>query len=394
MKEAVIVQGVRTPVGKANRGRTANLRPETMGITTIKALIARLGESFDPGQIDDVVLGCAMPEGAQGLNSARVVALGAGLPDSVPAVTVNRFCSSGLQAIAQACHAIIAGQAQVIIAAGMESMSAVPMSGFHFSPDPALVASMPDIYLPMGLTAEAVAEEYGISRHDQDQFAVQSHQRAVAAMAAGRFDEGLVALKWTEQYWDDQGRCQSVDKVLSEDEHVRPSTTLEGLGQLRSAFKVSGTVTAGNSSPLSDGAAAVMIMERGKAESMGLMPRLRYVASAAVGVDPRIMGIGPIAAVPKVLHQAGLKLADIDLIELNEAFAAQSLAVIRTLGFNQDIVNVNGGAIALGHPLGATGCKLTVQLMSELTARQARYGMVTMCVGGGQGMAGIFERIN
>jgi len=393
MREAVIVAGVRTPVGKAIRGQTAHLRPENMAITVIKALIERLGNTFDADQIDDVVMGCAMPEGAQGLNIARIVSLGAGLPASVPGVTVNRFCSSGLQAIAQASHAIMAGQAEIVLAAGVESMSAVPMTGFHFSPDSELVERISDVYLPMGLTAEAVADEYNISREDQDQFALRSHQRAMTAMQAGRFDEQLVPLAWQEQILDEQGALQTLEQTLAQDENVRPDTSLQGLSQLKPAFKVGGSVTPGNASPLSDGAAAVMIMERNRAEAMGLVPRLRYVASAAAGVNPRIMGIGPVAAVPKALKQAGLQLSDIDLIELNEAFAAQSLAVIRALALNEEIVNVNGGAIALGHPLGATGCKLTVQLMYELMARQARYGMVTMCVGGGQGMAGIFERI-
>lgn len=382
MREAVIVSAVRTAVGRAVKGSTRGLRPEAMGVAVIQEVLRRAGGSLRPEQVDDVIMGCAMPEGAQGLNMARLLALAAGLPDSVPAVTVNRFCSSGLQSIAQASERIIAGGADVIIAGGVESMSAVPMRGFHIAPDPALMARLPEAYMNMGLTAERVAAQYGVSRSAQDEFALGSQQRAAAAQDAGKFHDEIIAVELEQA-----GRLEA-------DEHPRRDTTLAGLAALRPAFKQGGTVTAGNSSPLSDGAAAVLVMERSVAEAHGMRPLLRFVTFAVAGVPPELMGIGPVKAVPKALVRAGLTLADIDLIELNEAFAAQAIAVTQALRLPADKLNVNGGAIALGHPLGCTGAKLTVQLLHELRRRQARYGLVTMCIGGGQGAAGIFECLN
>ena len=390
MREAVIVSAVRTAVGRAVKGSTRSLRPEAMGVAVIQEVLRRAGGSLSPEQVDDVIIGCAMPEGAQGLNMARLLALAAGLPDSVPAVTVNRFCSSGLQSIAQASERIIAGGADVIIAGGVESMSAVPMRGFHIAPDPALMARVPEAYMNMGLTAERVAAQYGVTRSAQDEFALRSQQRAAAAMDSGKFRDEIVAVALDQ--------CGGADGVpagkLEVDEHPRRDTTLSGLAALRPAFKQGGTVTAGNSSPLSDGAAAVLVMERSVAEAHGMRPLLRFVSFAVAGVPPELMGIGPVKAVPKALARAGLTIADMDLIELNEAFAAQAIAVSHQLQLPADKLNVNGGAIALGHPLGCTGTKLTVQLLYELQRRRARYGLVTMCIGGGQGAAGIFECLN
>ena len=390
MREAVIVSAVRTAVGRAVKGSTRSLRPEAMGVAVIQEVLRRAGGSLSPEQVDDVIIGCAMPEGAQGLNMARLLALAAGLPDSVPAVTVNRFCSSGLQSIAQASERIIAGGADVIIAGGVESMSAVPMRGFHIAPDPALMARVPEAYMNMGLTAERVAAQYGVTRSAQDEFALRSQQRAAAALDGGKFRDEIVAVAL-----DQSGGADGVPAgKLEVDEHPRRDTTLSGLAALRPAFKQGGTVTAGNSSPLSDGAAAVLVMERSVAEAHGMRPLLRFVSFAVAGVPPELMGIGPVKAVPKALARAGLTIADMDLIELNEAFAAQAIAVSHQLQLPADKLNVNGGAIALGHPLGCTGTKLTVQLLYELQRRRARYGLVTMCIGGGQGAAGIFECLN
>ena len=390
MREAVIVSAVRTAVGRAVKGSTRSLRPEAMGVAVIQEVLRRAGGSLSPEQVDDVIIGCAMPEGAQGLNMARLLALAAGLPDSVPAVTVNRFCSSGLQSIAQASERIIAGGADVIIAGGVESMSAVPMRGFHIAPDPSLMARVPEAYMNMGLTAERVAAQYGVTRSAQDEFALRSQQRAAAAMDSGKFRDEIVAVAL-----DQSGGADGVPAgKLEVDEHPRRDTTLSGLAALRPAFKQGGTVTAGNSSPLSDGAAAVLVMERSVAEAHGMRPLLRFVSFAVAGVPPELMGIGPVKAVPKALARAGLTIADMDLIELNEAFAAQAIAVSHQLQLPADKLNVNGGAIALGHPLGCTGTKLTVQLLYELQRRRARYGLVTMCIGGGQGAAGIFECLN
>lgn len=390
MREAVIVSAVRTAVGRAVKGSTRSLRPEAMGVAVIQEVLRRAGGSLSPEQVDDVIIGCAMPEGAQGLNMARLLALAAGLPDSVPAVTVNRFCSSGLQSIAQASERIIAGGADVIIAGGVESMSAVPMRGFHIAPDPALMARVPEAYMNMGLTAERVAAQYGVTRSAQDEFALRSQQRAAAAMDSGKFRDEIVAVALDQS----SGADGVPAGKLEVDEHPRRDTTLSGLAALRPAFKQGGTVTAGNSSPLSDGAAAVLVMERSVAEAHGMRPLLRFVSFAVAGVPPELMGIGPVKAVPKALARAGLTIADMDLIELNEAFAAQAIAVSHQLQLPADKLNVNGGAIALGHPLGCTGTKLTVQLLYELQRRRARYGLVTMCIGGGQGAAGIFECLN
>ncbi len=392
MREAVIVAMTRTAVGRAKKGTTRDVRPEDFVIPVLQELLRQTQEKLDPAQIDDLILGCAMPEGPQGLNIARAVGLQAGLPESVPAMTVNRFCSSGLQTIAIAAERIIAGGADVIIAGGVETMSLVPMTGFRFSPHYQSTFKQPEIYMGMGLTAEHVAEKYNISREDQDRFAYESHQKAAAAVDAGKFAEEIVPVKFRRVTLQNGARHEE-EIVFQTDEHLRRETSLEALSKLRPVFKQGGTVTAGNSSPLSDGAAAVMVMEAQTAAQLGLEPIARFVGFNVAGVPPEIMGIGPVAAVPRVLERSGLSLEDIALIELNEAFAAQSLAVIRQLQMDPNRVNVNGGAIALGHPLGCTGAKLTVQLLHELRRRGARYGMVTMCIGGGQGAAGIFERL-
>lgn len=393
MREAVIVAGSRTAVGKAVRGKTKNARSDDMMATVIKDLMAKTEGKLDPSQVDDVVIGCAMPEGSQGMNFARVIALRSGLPVEIPGQTVNRFCSSGLQTIAMAANSIMVNEADVIIAGGAESMSSVPMTGHHLSPNPHMAENDPNVYMSMGLTAERVAKEFGVSREDQDAFAVRSHQRAAAATDSGRFAEEIVPFEWEETILGEDGLPQTVTMRLEEDEHLRRETSLEGLAGLRPVFKEGGSVTAGNSSPLSDGAAGVIIMEREMAERLGLKPLLRFVGFAVAGVRPEIMGVGPIKAVPKVLERTGLTLDDIDLIELNEAFASQSLAVMRELELDPEKVNVNGGAIALGHPLGCTGAKLAVQLMHEMRRRGGKYGMVTMCIGGGMGAAGIFENL-
>jgi acetyl-CoA acyltransferase len=393
-REAVIVAATRTAVGKAKRGATQNARSDELAAAVIRELMRQTEGKLDPALIDDVIIGCAMPEGAQGLNMARVIALRSGLPADVPAQTVNRFCASGLQTIASAAERIIAGGADVIIAGGAETMSLVPMTGFRMSPNPYMAEHQPEVYMSMGLTAERVAQEWQVSREDQDMFAYQSHQKAAAAQDAGKFKEEIVPVELEEVVIGEDGKPQHVKIVLDTDEHLRRDTTLEALAKLKPAFMQGGTVTAGNSSPLSDGAAGVLVMERSLAERLGLQPLARFVGFAVSGVRPEVMGVGPIKAVPKVLARTGLTLDQIDLIELNEAFAAQALAVIRTLEMDMARVNVNGGAIALGHPLGCTGSKLTVQVIHELRRRQARYGMVTMCVGGGQGAAGIFERLN
>ena len=392
MREAVIVAGSRTAVGKSKKGTTRNWRSDEMAAAVIQDLL-RKAPALDPGEIDDVIIGCAMPEGAQGLNFARTIALRAGLPVETPGQTVNRFCSSGLQTIAMAAERIIANGADVIIAGGAETMSMVPMTGFRVNPNPYMVENMPEVYMGMGLTAERVADEYEVSRLVQDEFAVNSHRKAAAAYARDAFKEEIVPLEIEEVTAGPDGSVR-VTTIFDRDEHLRPETTLEGLAKLKPVFRQGGSVTAGNSSPLSDGAAAVIVMERGKAEALGLTPILRFVGFNVGGVRPEIMGVGPIAAVPRLLNRVGMGLADIDLIELNEAFASQSVAVIRALGLDESRVNVNGGAIALGHPLGCTGAKLTVQLMHEMRRRNSQFGMVTMCIGGGMGAAGIFERLN
>ena len=376
MKEAVIVAAARTAVGKAPNGALRSTRPDDMAAAVIDAALHR-ASGFDRAEIDDVILGCAMPEAEQGLNVARIASLRAGIPVSASAVTINRFCSSGLQAIAFAAERIMAGAATAIVAGGTESMSLVPMGGHKPAPNPALVDSYPDTYLTTGLVAENHARDYSISRDEQDAFALRSHQRAAAAIDGGRFADEIVA-----------GAVP-----LATDEGPRRDTSLEALGKLKPAFHVTGTVTAGNSSQMSDGAAAVLVMEGDRARALGLTPLARFVAFATAGVPPERFGIGPVPAIGKALKLAGITLADIDLVELNEAFAAQVIACLRELPIDPDRLNVNGGAIALGHPLGCTGAKLTATLLYEMRRRQARYGMVSMCVGGGMGAAGIFERL-
>lgn len=391
-REAVIVAASRTAVGKALKGTTRNVRSDDMMATVIQDLMKQ-AEGLDPAEIDDLIVGCAMPEAAQGLNFGRTIALRAGLPVDVPGQTVNRFCSSGLQTIAMAAERIIANGADTVIAGGAETMSLVPMSGFRVSPNQYMVENMPEIYMGMGYTAEQVADEWDVSREDMDQFAYESHMKAAAATEKGLFKEEIVPFEFTEVSVGADGP-QERTVVFDQDEHLRASTTVEGLAKLRPVFRNGGRVTAGNSSPLSDGAAGVIVMERKKAESLGLTPLARFVGFNVAGVRPEIMGVGPIKAVPKLLERTGLSLDDMDIIELNEAFAAQALAVIRTLEMDAEKVNVNGGAIALGHPLGCTGAKLTVQLINEMKRRDSKYGMVTMCIGGGMGAAGIFENLN
>lgn len=386
-REAVIVSGARTAVGRSKRGTLVNYRAEDMAAAVVREAWKRAGD-LDKSILDDVVIGCAFPEGSQGLNMARPVAMHAGFPSSVPAMTVNRFCSSGLQTIAQSCERIIAGGADIIVAGGVESMSMVPMTGFRISPHPGLMNTIPEVYVSMGQTAENVVKEYNVSREDMDEFSFHSHRKAAEAQDAGRFKEEIVPLEVTTTTLDGTNQV-----IFDQDETIRRDTTFEGLAKLRPAFSPKGSVTAGSSSPLSDGAAAVVIMSAEKADELGLEPWMRFVGFTAAGVPPEIMGIGPIKAVPRVLERYGMKLEEFDLIELNEAFASQSLAVIRMLELDTEILNVNGGAIALGHPLGATGAKLTVQIMHEAKRRKSKYVMVTMCIGGGMGAAGIFENL-
>lgn len=398
MPEAVIVSGVRTAVGKAPRGKLRTTRPDDLAATVVKEAFQRAG-GLNPQDVDDVIIGCAMPEGEQGLNMGRIAAIRAGLPNSVTGMTVNRFCASGLQTIALAAQQIRAGWGDCIIAGGAESMSMVPMIGYHFAPNPYLAMEYPGVYLGMGLTAENVAEQYDVSRRAQDEFALRSHRNALAAQAAGKFKDEIVPLDidLVELTQGDSGPTGSVcelEYVFDTDEGPRRDTTLEALAGLKPVFRNGGTVTAGNSSQTSDGAGAVVIMSQEKAQALGMKPLVRMVSFAVGGVPPEIMGIGPVQAIPKALKIAGLSLSDIDVIELNEAFAAQAVAVIRQLEIDEERVNVNGGAIALGHPLGATGAKLTVQLIHEMKRRKAHYGMVTMCIGGGMGAAGIFENLD
>ncbi len=393
-REAVIVATSRTAVGKSKKGVTRNTRSDDMAAVVIQDLMEQTGGKLDAHEIDDVIIGCAMPEGSQGLNFARVIALRAGLPVEIPAQTVNRFCSSGLQTIAMAAERIIANGADVIIAGGAETMSLVPMSGFHISPNPYMAENEPEVYMGMGHTAEHVADEWGISREDMDEFAYQSHQKAAHAIDSGLFKDQIVPFEIEETFINEAGQLETRTFNFDTDEHLRRETTVEGLAKLRPVFREGGRVTAGNSSPLSDGAAGVIVMEAGKAAQLGLTPLARFVGFNVAGVRPEVMGIGPIAAVPRLLQRSGISQDDIDLIELNEAFAAQALAVIRDLEFDPARVNVNGGAIALGHPLGCTGAKLTVQLINEMKRRDSKYGMVTMCIGGGMGAAGLFENVN
>ena len=391
--DPVIVAAARTPVGRAKRGSLATVRPEDMAAAVIKELLDR-AKPLKPEEIDDVIIGCAFPEGEQGMNMSRLIGFRAGLPVSVPTETINRFCSSGMQSIAHAAQAIMAGWTEVGIAGGVESMTMVPMTGYKFAPTPHLSANYPEAFTSMGLTAENVAEKYGISREDQDKFALRSHTLAHEAVSSGRFDEELIPLEVEIVEPGANGKPKTKTFTFSRDEGPRPDTSLEALAKLRPVFKDGGTVTAGTSSQMSDGSAGVVIMSKAKADELGLRPLARFVSFAAAGVPPEIMGIGPVEAIPKALKLADMTLDDIQLIELNEAFAAQGLAVMRELGINEEITNVNGGAIALGHPLGATGAKLTVQLLYEMKRRNLEIGMVSMCIGGGMGAAGIFENLN
>ena len=391
-RDAVIVSAVRTPVGKGKRGGLATVRPDELATKVIKALLART-KGLNPKEIDDVILGCAFPEGEQGLNMARMVALRAGLPDSVPGETINRYCSSGVQSIAHAAYAIQAGQIDVAIAGGVESMSMVPMMGYKFSVNPYFAAELPHYYTSMGLTAENVADKYKVSRGDQDAFSLRSHQKAAAAVNSGRFDPELVPVEVELKELGADGVAVTRKFTVKRDEGPRADTSLEALAKLKPAFKEGGTVTAGNSSQVSDGAAGVVIMSGEKANALGLKPLARFVDFVVGGVPPELMGIGPMVAIPKALKLAGMTLNDIDLIELNEAFAAQSVAVARELGLDMEKVNVNGGAIALGHPLGCTGAKLVTQLIYEMKRRNSKFGMVSMCIGGGMGAASIFENL-
>ncbi len=390
MRQAVIVSGVRTPVGKAHTGMLRGVRPDDLAAMVIKEAIART-PGLDKAEVEDVVMGCAFPEGEQGTNVARIAAIRAGLPTSVPGFTVNRFCSSGLQAIAIAAERIMLGAADVIVAGGVESMSRVPMNGFKPAPNPVLAEEYPQVYMGMGYTGEEVARRHEVSREDQDAFAFRSHQRAAKAIDEGRFVEESMPVEVEQWIEDGSGKPQKQSTIFKIDEGVRRDTSIEALAKLRPAFKLGGTVTAGNSSQMSDAAAAVVVMSARKAAALGLKPKAAYRSFAVGGVDPDVMGMGPTKAVPKALKLAGVSKQDIGLIELNEAFAAQSLAVIRELELDSEIVNVNGGAIALGHPLGCTGAKLTVTLMHEAARRKIRYGLVTMCIGGGMGAAGVFE---
>ncbi len=391
MREVVIASSVRTPVGRAFKGTLRATRPDELAAVAIKGALARIPQ-LDPKEIEDVILGCAMPEAEQGMNVARIASLRAGLPVEVSAVTINRFCSSGLQAIAMAAERIMAGGAEVMIAGGTESMSMIPMGGNKISPNPWLVDHYPDAYLSMGLTAERLATRFGITRAQCDEFSLRSHQKALAAIQAGKFEDETVSVpvSFTTPNGSKPKRQEITFKV---DEGPRPDTSLEALSALKAAFHVKGVTTAGNSSQMSDGAAAAVVMSAERAKALGITPLARYVSFATAGYNPEEMGLGPVFAIPKALKMAGLKLSDIDVIELNEAFAAQSLAVIKEGGLDPEHVNPNGGAISLGHPLGCTGAKLTATVIREMKRRKARYGMVTMCVGGGMGAAGIFENL-
>ncbi len=389
VREAVIVAGARTPVGKAKRGTLRNARPDDLAALTVKETLRR-ADNYD-GNIDDVIFGTAMPEAEQGMNMARNIAGLAGLSEEVPAITINRYCSSGLQSIAYAAERIMLGFSDTIIAGGAESMSLIPMGGHTIRPNSNLVINAPEYYMSMGHTAEEVAKRYGISRREQDEFAVESHRRAAKAIKEGKFKDEIVPVEVTERFVGKNNKIEERTITFEMDEGVREDTNVEVLAKLRPAFSVNGTVTAGNSSQMSDGAAAVLVMDREKAEAEGLKPLLKFRSFAVAGVPPEVMGIGPVAAVPKALKLAGLELSDIGLIELNEAFASQSIQVIRELNLDPEIVNVNGGAIALGHPLGMTGTKLTLTLMHEMRRRNVQFGIVTMCIGGGMGAAGVFE---
>lgn len=391
VREAVIVAGARTPVGRANRGTLKNARPDDLAALTVKETLKRAG-NYD-GNIDDVIIGNAMPEAEQGMNMANNIAGLAGLKEEVPAITINRYCSSGLQSIAYGAERIMLGQSDTIIAGGAESMSLIPMGGHTIRPNSELVINAPEYYMGMGHTAEEVAKRYDISREDQDAFAVESHKRAAAAIKEGKFNDEIVPVEVKQRVVGKDNKIEERTTTFEMDEGVREGTTVEVLSKLRPAFSVTGSVTAGNSSQMSDGAGSVLLMDREKAEAEGLTPLLKFRSFAVAGVAPEVMGIGPVAAIPKAVELAGLQLSDIGLFELNEAFASQSIQVIRELGLNQDIVNVNGGAIALGHPLGMTGTKLTLSLLYEMKRRGEQFGVVTMCIGGGMGAAGVFELV-
>ncbi|HUO26174.1 MAG TPA: acetyl-CoA C-acyltransferase [Candidatus Aquilonibacter sp.] len=392
MREVIIGSSVRTPVGRAFKGTLRATRPDELAAVAIKGAIGRLPQ-LDPKEIEDVILGCAMPEAEQGMNVARIASLRAGLPVEVSALTINRFCSSGLQAIAMAAERIMSGGAEVIVAGGTESMSMIPMGGHKISPNPWLVDHYPDAYLSMGLTAERVGQRFGISREAADEFSLLSHRKALAAIQAGNFVDEIVPMPVTLST-PNGGKPKRQEIVFQADEGPRADTSLEALLALKPAFHAKGSVTAGNSSQMSDGAAAAVVMSADRAKALGIKPLARYISFATAGYKPEEMGLSPVFAIPKALKMAGIKLADIDVIELNEAFAAQSLAVIKEAGLDPSRVNPNGGAIALGHPLGCTGAKLTASIIRELKRRNGRYGMVTMCVGGGMGAAGIFENLN
>ncbi|QSS99458.1 acetyl-CoA C-acetyltransferase [Pontibacillus sp. ALD_SL1] len=391
MKEAVIVAGARTPVGKANKGTLRNTRPDDLAALTIQETLKR-AEGYD-GNIDDVIIGCAIPEAEQGTNMARNIAGLAGLPNDVPGITINRYCSSGLQAIAYASERIMLGYSDTIIAGGAESMSLVPVPGHVVKPNVKLVENAPGYYMGMGYTAEEVAKRYGISREEQDAFAVRSHERAARAIQEGKFEDEIVPVDVMHRFVGADHKQHEKQVTFSVDEGVRSGTSMEALAKLRPAFSVGGSVTAGNSSQMSDGAASVLVMDREKAEAQGLKPLVKFHSFAVAGVEPEIMGVGPVKAIPKALKLAGLSQSDIGLFELNEAFASQSIQVIRELGLDEEKVNVNGGAIALGHPLGCSGTKLTLSLIHEMKRRNEQFGVVTMCIGGGMGAAGVFELI-
>jgi len=397
MKEAVVASSVRTAVGKAYKGALHATRSDDLAAIAISAAIQRV-PGLDPKEIEDVVLGCAMPEGEQGMNIARIASLRAGLPVECSAITVNRFCSSGLQAIAMAADRVMLGDAEVVVAGGAESMSMVPMGGNKVAPNPWLMDRYPDAYLGMGLTAENLARKYEISRQQADEFSLASHQKALAAISAGKFKDEIVPIEVRSTIVSNGdgrgGRAKTTTKVFDTDEGPRADTSLDALARLKPAFHAHGTVTAGNSSQMSDGAAISVVMSADRARALGVKPLARFLAFATAGCAPEVMGVGPVYAIPKALRLAGLKLDQIDVIELNEAFAAQALSVIRLAGLDPARVNLNGGAIALGHPLGCTGAKLTATILRELERRKARYGMVTMCIGGGMGAAGIFERLS
>ncbi len=388
MREAVIVAGARTPIGRAKKGTLANTRPDDFGAVVVKETLKRAGYE---GPVDDLIMGCAMPEAEQGMNVARLVGALAGLPDTTPALTVNRFCSSGLQTIAYAAERIMLGHAKAIVAGGTESMSMIPMTGNTVRLNPKLAEEAPQYYIGMGHTAEEVANRYNVSREDQDAFAVRSHELAEKAIKEGKFKDEIVPVEVIEYYVDENNQLKEKKKIFDTDEGVRPGTSVEGLAKLRPAFNVKGSVTAGNASQTSDGAAAVLVMDREEAEKQGIKPLAKFLGFAVGGVPPEVMGIGPIVAVPKALEIAGITQDQVDLWEINEAFASQSIQVVRELGIDMDKVNVNGGAIALGHPLGATGAILSIKLINELKRRGGKYGVVTMCIGGGMGAAGVFE---